>query len=149
MLPEHLPDSESLEELYARNGFLRRMKVFSLLRMDKLKALLVVNESNLGLNLSELLNGITIIVNDPDGLTWDILSNALNHLVSVYDTPVVPLLVYPLTYLEERKISYEKKYQMLIMDMQHGMDFIYFMQQQLKTKIRFILKYLIRKYIKK
>jgi len=149
VLPDHLPDGESLEELYARNGFVRRMNAFSLLRMDKLKALLVVNESNLGLNLSELLNGITIIINDSDGLTWDILTDALDHLVSVYDSPVVPLLVYPHTYLEERKIDYEKKYQMLIMDMQHGKDFIYFMQQQLKTKIRFLLKYLIRKYMKK
>ncbi|MBW2674406.1 MAG: PilZ domain-containing protein [Deltaproteobacteria bacterium] len=142
-------DSDSLEELYKRNGFTRRWKVYSLMHADELKAVLIVNQSDLGLNLSELLNGIKIIITDPTGLPWDILSSAVTRLTGIYEVEKIPLLVYPHTYMEDNGIPYEKQYIMFVMDMQHGKDFLDYLKGRLKAKIRFLIKFLIRKYLKK
>ena len=46
---------ESLEKVYGRLGFTRKRKVFSLIHRNNLSAVLIVNQSDLGLNLSCLL----------------------------------------------------------------------------------------------
>lgn len=142
-------NDNSLEELYKRHGLQRKWKVYSLTHNHELKAVLVVNQSDLGLNLSELLNGIKIIVTDPTGLPWETLSSAITHLTGIYEVEKIPLLVYPHTYLDDNGISYEKEYIMFAMDMQHGKDFLDYLKGRLKTKIRFLIKFLIRKYLNK
>jgi hypothetical protein len=140
---------DSLEELYKRNGFTRKWKAYSLSHGQELKAVLIVNQSDLGLNLSELLNGIKIIITDPTGLPWDILSSAVARLTGIYEVEKIPLLIYPHTYLENNGIPYEKQYLMFIMDMQHGKDFLDYLKGRLKAKFRFLIKFLIRRYLKK
>ncbi|MBN2398325.1 MAG: hypothetical protein JXI32_08085 [Deltaproteobacteria bacterium] len=141
--------SDSLEELYKRQGFTRRWKTYSLMHAQELKAVLIVNQSDLGLNLSELLNGIKIIVTDPTGLPWDILASAVSRLTGIYEVEKIPLLIYPHTYLDNSGVSYEKQYFMFIMDMQHGKDFLDYLKGRLKARIRFLIKFLIRKYLKR
>jgi hypothetical protein len=142
-------EEESLEKLYGNNHFNRKWKAFSLTYLQELKAFLIVNQSDFGLNLSELLNGIKIVVTDPTGLPWDILSNAIDLLTNVYEADKIPILIYPHTYLENNDVSFEKRYSMLIMDMQYGREFIEYMQDKMNRKFRFLIKYLIGKYIKK
>ncbi len=140
---------ESLEELYKRYGLTRKCKAYSLTYMHELKAVLIVNQSDLGLNLSELLNGIKIIITDSASLPWDILSSAVSRLTEVYTVEKIPLLIYPHTYLENEDISYEKQYIMFIMDMQYGKDFLDYMKGRLKAKIRLLIRFLIRRYLTK
>ncbi len=142
-------DDETLEETYKRHGLIRRMKIYSLIHTQKLKAVLVVNQSDLGLNLSELLNGIKIIITDSASLPWDVLSSAVTRLTEVYDVEKIPLLIYPHSYLENKDISYEKQYLMFIMDMQYGKEFLDYLKGRLKAKIRFLIKFLIKRYLTK
>ncbi|MBW2561527.1 MAG: hypothetical protein JRE40_11840, partial [Deltaproteobacteria bacterium] len=93
--------------------------------------------------------GIKIIITDPTGLPWDILSSAVTRLTGIYEVEKIPLLVYPHTYMEDNGIPYEKQYIMFVMDMQHGKDFLDYLKGRLKAKIRFLIKFLIRKYLKK
>ena len=140
---------ESLEELYKRHGFTRKCKAYSLTYMHELKAVFIVNQSDLGLNLSELLNGIKIIITDSACLPWDVLSIAIARLTEVYEVEKIPLLIYPHTYLENNGISCEKQYRMFIMDMQYGKDLLDYMKRRLKAKIRFLIRFLIRRYLAK
>ena len=117
--------------------------------MQKLKAVLVVNQSDLGLNLSELLNGIKIIITDPASLPWDVLSSAVARLTGIYEVEKIPLLIYPHSYLENKDISYEKQYMMFIMDMQYGKEFLDYLKGRMKAKIRFLIKFLIKRYLTK
>ncbi|MEA3487254.1 MAG: hypothetical protein U9R20_06320, partial [Thermodesulfobacteriota bacterium] len=142
-------DDETLEEAYKRHGLIRKMKIYSLIHMQELKAVLVVNQSDLGLNLSELLNGIKIIITDSASLPWDVLSSAVARLTEVYEVEKIPLLIYPHTYLENEDISYEKQYLMFIMDMQYGKEFLDYLKGRLKAKIRFLIKFLIKRYLTK
>lgn len=106
----------SLEQVYARAGFLRKWKVYSLKFREKLNAVFIINQSDLGLNLSELLNGIKILVINPEDLSWNVLSIAVGQMSSIYRKKRVPLLFYPLEYVKAKNVPYEKKYQMWIYD---------------------------------
>ena len=100
---------ESIENLYDRLGFMRRWKAYSLTHYGELNAVLIVDQSSLGLNLSDLLNSIKILITDSEGLPWEILSTAINQLTGVYQTERVPILIYPSDYLEAKNAPYETK----------------------------------------
>jgi hypothetical protein len=124
-------NDESIEHLYSRAGLVRKWKAFSLKLEGKLKAVLILNQSNLGLNLSELLNSITILVTDSNSLPWEILSGAINHLTHVYQKEKVPLLIYPHDYLETCNASYEiKKYFLWILNLQYGSEYLAYMRKR-------------------
>jgi hypothetical protein len=142
-------DDETLEETFKRYDLLRSMKTYSLIHMQKLKAVLFVNQSDLGLNLSELLNGIKIIITDPASLPWDVLSIALNQLTAIYKVDNVPVLIYPHTYFEDNNVPYEKQYYMWIMDTQYGGHYLEYMKDKTKLKLQYIFKFLIGKYLKR
>ncbi|MBW2596147.1 MAG: hypothetical protein JRC93_09260 [Deltaproteobacteria bacterium] len=145
---EHSGDV-TLKELYKSHGFTRRWKVYSLAHVHELKAVLIVNQSDFGLNLSELLNGIKIIVTDPHGLPWEALSSAIDQLADIYKVDSIPVLIYPHTYLEGIDVTYEKQYYMWIMDTQYGADYLEYMKNKTKIKLRYALKFFIRRYLKR
>ncbi len=146
---EHTGDRE-LKEVYKSYGFKRGWKVYSLTHAHELKAVLIVNQSDIGLNLSELLNGIKIIVTDPYGLPWDTLASAIDQLTGIYEeVDNIPLLVYPHTYLENGSVPYEKQYYMWIMDTQYGADYLEYMKDRTKIKLRYALKFSIKRCLKK
>ncbi|MDD5723667.1 MAG: PilZ domain-containing protein [Syntrophales bacterium] len=139
----------TLKELYKSHGLTRDWKVYSLAHAHELKAVLVVNQSDLGLNLSDLLNGIKIIITDPTGLPWDILSSAIDRLTGIYTVDSIPVLVYPHTYLEGVDVPYEKQYYAWVMDTQYGRRYLEYMKDRTRIKLRFILKFLVKRYLKR
>ncbi len=104
-----------LEETFLNAGFKRTCRTFCLRFEEAPLAFFIVNQSDLGLNLSDLLNGITIIVMDEKKSTWKILSSALQTLDSFYETDHIPLLIYPARYAEEHGIRVDKQYQLWIL----------------------------------
>ena len=91
-----------------------------------------MNHSDLGLNFSELLNGITILVTNPEGLPWNLLSTAVGKLAAAYDMEKVPVLFYPFEYVQAEDIPYEKRYQLWALNVRHGQDYMEFMQRKFK-----------------
>jgi hypothetical protein len=123
---------ESLEEVYSRLGFLRRLKVYSLRYRGRLNAVLIVDQSDMGFNLSELLNSIKIMVINPEGLPWNILSIAIGQLTSAYHMERVPILFYPFHYAEASNVPYQKQYQVWILNVRFGDDYLHYMQQKFR-----------------
>ncbi len=140
---------ESLEKIYERNGLLRKWEAYSLIEGQKVKAILIVDQSNMGLNLSELLNNIKILVCDQEGLPWDVLSASIDHLIDAYETNTIPIMVFPDTYLEDKGITYEKKYLLWLADIQYGPEYLEYMRNKMKMKLRFLIKFLYKTYLKK
>ena len=120
---------ESLEKVYGRLGFTRKWKVFSLIHGNNLSAILIVNQSDLGLNMSELLNSVTAVVTDPESLPWEVLSLAVGQLADAYCLDSIPLLIYPSDYVEARDIPCDKQYMMWILNMYYIYKFMEYMQQ--------------------
>jgi hypothetical protein len=116
-------ETESLSQLYARHGFKRSYQSFSLKHNGNLKAVLVVNQSDSGLSLSDFLNGIKIIVNDEAGLPWETLSAAISQLTGSFTIDKIPILVYPSNYLEAKGVPSKKQYNLWILDSYYGREF--------------------------
>ncbi len=126
-------NDESLESVAQRLGFCRQWKIYSLVNRNCLKAVLVVNQSDVGANLSELLNGIKVLITDPENLPWEDLSLAVAKLTGVYHLDCIPLLIYPAIYNEITNISCEKKYQMWVLNVVHhpsANEFVEYLQRR-------------------
>jgi hypothetical protein len=122
----------SLENVAHRLGFLRKWKTYSLVYMGCLKAVLIVNQSDVGIDLSELINGIKTLVIDPENLPWKVLSHAIAQLTGVYPLDNIPLLIYPSIYADIINMPCEKKYYMWITYTRHSNKFLEYMQQTFK-----------------
>jgi hypothetical protein len=126
-------DDESLKSVYDRHGLMRKWKAYSLTHRGELHAALIVDQSDLGLNLSELLNSIKIVVTNAENLSWDVLSYAVGELVSAYEADKVPVLIYPHDYADAQGIPYEKHYCLWILNVQYGNDYLEFMADKFKV----------------
>jgi len=141
--------NETLEEVYRRHGFLRQWRTYALLKEQSLKAVLVVNHSSPGLSLSEFLNNIKVIVTDPAGLPWEVLTAALAHLAPEFQTEIVPLLIYPANYPSEQGLKVDRQYQLWIIDTQYAKEYLDYMEDKTKITLRFIINHLLRKMVPK
>jgi hypothetical protein len=122
--------NRSVEEAYAQVGLVRNWRVYSLCHSGDLNAVLIVNHSDLGFNLSELLNGIKVLVINPEGLPWSVLSSAIGQLAGEYQMARIPILFYPSSYVESKGIPYEKHYQMWILNVQYGNEYLDYVQKK-------------------
>jgi hypothetical protein len=124
---------ESLENTASRSGCIRKWTAYSLVHKGSLKAALIVNQSDVGVNLSELLNGINAIIVDSENLPWEVLSAAVAQLTGVYHLDTIPLLIYPSTYTDINGIPREKEYHLWILNaLHHPNEFPEYMQQRFK-----------------
>lgn len=106
---------KSLKESFVKAGFKRNCETFCLCFKEEQAAFFIVNQSDMGLNLCDLLNSIKIIIANNEGLKWDIIAAAINKLSSFYKEDNITLLVYPSDYLRGQGISDNKNYQLFIL----------------------------------
>jgi hypothetical protein len=125
---------DSLEKVSQRLGFTRKWAVYSLVNRGCLKSILIVNQSDVGVNLSDLLNGIKVIAIDSENLPWEVLSVAAAQLTGVYNLDSIPLLIYPSDYSDAVKIPSEKKYQLWITYMRHSNKFLEYVQRHFRMR---------------
>ena len=125
---------ESLTEAYGRLGFLRKWQAYSLNYEGKLEAVLIVNQSDFGLNLSELLNGIKVLLTDPEHLSWRILSAAIGNLLGEYHMEKVSLMFFPADNAKTMNIPFQKRYQLWIYDARFVTRFVQYMKRKFRIK---------------
>lgn len=120
-------DSDTLTKEYERSGFKREKILFSLKKDGFLKAIIMVNISDFGLNMSNLTNCVHIIVLDSDDLPRNVLYSTLSRLSRYYDENEITVLLYPLSYAETRSIPYEKIYNLWVINTQYGDHYLKYM----------------------
>jgi hypothetical protein len=131
-LGQNGPGQQSLEEAYGQHGFLRSCQAYALRKDEKVNALLIVNKSNLGFNLSELLNGIKVLVTKPDQLPWSLLSTAIAQLTREYRIEKIPVMFYPFPYVKACGIPFEKRYQLWVLNVNYGNEFMEYVQRRFR-----------------
>ena len=109
-------DEGELDAEYARQGFRRERHVFALRQDDRLKAVLSITLSDLGLNLSNLTNCVHAFVMDQEGTSPGTLMAGLRTLARHYRSEDLPVLVYPSEYADTSAMPYEKKYILWVLD---------------------------------
>jgi hypothetical protein len=105
-------DHGNLSEEFGKLGMKRERHLYALKRNDRLEAVAMVNLSDIGLNLSDLTNCITLFVLDQQGLTSEIIHNALSILMKSFGQEQIPILIYPEAAAKSLKIPVEKRYVM-------------------------------------
>ena len=123
---------EPLEQIYTRLGFSRKMRVYSLAYRGELTAVLIVNRSERGLNLSELLNCVKVLVTNRTALPWDVLSAAVSHLCARYDMEGAPIILFPIEHMEKRDLPHEKNYQLWVLNVDFGDEYMEYMQRKFR-----------------
>jgi hypothetical protein len=138
----------TIENLYGKYGLKRRYTAHVLKHDHKPKAYMIVDESDRGINLSELLNSIKVIITDSTGLPWDILHASLGRFVEIYGTRNVPVLVYPHRYVDSQGIKYDKKYNLWVLGASASDDYTEHLKKQARIRpVRLFLKILLAKFL--
>jgi len=140
----------SVERDYEKCSLRRRYNAYVLKYRGKAKAYMIVDESNAGVNLSELLNSIKIIVTDGKDLPWSILHASLARFSDTYGIPTVPVLIYPFQYADEQKIQYGKKYNLWVLSKKGSYDYSEHLKEQAKIRpVKLLLKVILSGLFKK
>ena len=121
------PESEGVGTIvdeYRNLGFIREKHIFSLKKNNDLKAVILVNIADIGLNLSDITNSIHVFVTDVNDLTEHVLEETLSVLSQNFEQTDIPVLVFPDTYASLHGLNYEKIYCLWVMHLQH-IDYYY------------------------
>jgi hypothetical protein len=121
-----------LEEEYRRLGFKKEKHLFALKADGLLKAIILVNITDFGLNLSNLTNCIKFIVVDPEKLTGDIFKKVIFKLNEKFPFEELTVLVNPVSFAEAIQLPYEKIYNMWIMNTRFSDPYFRYLERLLK-----------------
>jgi len=131
---ETIDEATNLE--YENAGFKRSRKLYSLKKNDELVAIFIVNIADLGMNLSELTNCIQVLVIDPKQVLKKHIINALSHLSAHYDHHEIPVLLYPDSYADDQKITYDKTYILTVLDLNYISPYLQFMKSLTTPRLK-------------
>ncbi len=109
-------DEDNLDKEYQIADFKRERRLLSLKKDGILKAVIMVNISDAGLNLSNLTNCIHVFCIDEDSLNRNTLYSALHVLSKYYDQDEIPVLLYPVSHADAQSIPYEKIYNLWVLN---------------------------------
>jgi len=124
----------TLEHIYAQQGLHRKWQAIALHFSGDLKAIIVKEESDAAINLSDLLNGFKVFVMDPE-IPPKVIFAAVENITRVKSAETYPLLIYPSDYIQNKDPSAEKNYIMWILNAQHANEFIEYMMSRFRMKI--------------
>jgi hypothetical protein len=119
---------------YRQLGLRRRRLLVALRKGNVLKAILVVNLSDIGLNLSDLTNCIQILIVDSEDMSKETLFGALSLLTAKIGVDRLPVLIYPQESAEKLGIVFEKCYHLWVIDTQKSDQYFNY----LKTLLKFV-----------
>lgn len=139
------PDEEQVEETYAHLGLTRRTTLYALQYEGHMKAALIIDQSDIGINLSELLNCIKVMVIDQDDMPGEILATAISHLTLVYETGQVPVMIHPYQYAENNGFAGTRAYYLWILDSRYADIYIRHMKKKIQIPpIRLLFRALLK-----
>lgn len=121
MEPESFND-QTLTETYTNNNLMRKRNIYALRFRDMPKALIDVQTSDFGLNLSEITNAITVYLIEPSSDFFDIVSCAIRRIALKYEKMSDPVMFYPHNYLIDCGFKADKEYLLWALDITLGSE---------------------------
>ncbi|VFQ47012.1 hypothetical protein [Desulfoluna butyratoxydans] len=115
---------EVLRERYSHAGLNRNRQIWAIRHKNVTAAILIVNTSDIALNMSELTNCIKVCIIRPDILDKQTLTNTLNILIKNYKTHRTPVLIHPLDWVDRTGFNYQKRYHFWVLNNRFFDDFM-------------------------
>jgi len=125
-------DNSSLSAVYGKAKIYRDIQLVALRNNGIMNALIMVDRSETGINLSDLTNGLKVFVIEPN-LPLTILKDSLSHLSGAFqDSTEVPTLIYPSTYGIDQGLEPEKKYTLWVINMEASDKYFRYLKLMLR-----------------
>ena len=119
LTPEKL-ECDELSKAYSKVGLIRQRQLFSLKNGGRLKAIFLVNTSNVGLNLSDITNCVKVFVTDSEQLDAGLLRTTVSVVAEITGKGDFPALIYPAEFAEEKQLEHEKIYNLWVCSLQYS-----------------------------
>ena len=111
---------DTLKEEYKMLGCLREKYLLSFKKRGVLKAIIMINLSDIGLNLSNLTNSAIVIIIDSEGIYNRVIKDLLTIIAHKFEMTELTTLLYPLDIIDNLSIPYEKVYNLWSMGVQYS-----------------------------
>ena len=128
-------DTEKFDELadtYREIGLIRDRHLFALEHNCELKAVIMVNLSDLGLNMSDLTNCITVFVMNRNELSAAIIQHVCTRLIKQFKQAYLPVLLHPAKDAAALKIATEKEYIFWTLNTNYGDEYFRYIKRLVK-----------------
>jgi len=109
---------EKVAKEYQKLGFKKEKHLYSLYKDGVLKVIVLANSSDVGLNMANLTNCVSVIVLD-ESVSVEMIDLVLAKASAVYDEDEIPVLLYPFSYAEKVSYPFEKTYMLWILNLQY------------------------------
>ena len=129
------PTNGNINELsYKFNeiGLRRERHLFSLKKEKVLKAVIMINVSDFGLNLSDLTNSITVFIVDDEELPYKIISTVNSLMSEKLSMGDIPIMIYPVEYLNLQNVSFDKIYNLWVLSSDYTDNYFRYLKRLLK-----------------
>ena len=123
--------TRTLSDQYKSLGFRKECFRYSLKKDGILKAIVIVNISDVCLNMSNLTNCLTVIVLEDD-VPRDVLMHLSSYLSDRYEGNEFPVLLYPPHQAMRCSIPTEKLYSLWVLNMQHTDHYFEYLENLIK-----------------
>ena len=97
-----------------------------------LKAVFLVNTSDVGLNLSDITNCVKVFVTDSDQLDAGLLRTTVSVVAEITGKDDFPTLIYPAAFADEQQIEYEKTYNLWVCSLQYSDEYFRYLGRLLR-----------------
>lgn len=115
-------NDHSLEEKYKSNDLVRKRELFALRYDGFTKAVIDVQSSDFGLNLSEITNAITVYLIDTSPINYDMVSFAIRKLSFQLNKMSDPVMLFPSNFLSDCGVCADKEYTMWAFNVPQGIE---------------------------
>jgi len=114
--------NQTLTETYQACGLTRKRELHVLRCQGNPKALIDVQSSDIGLNLSEITNAITVYLIDPSPDYFEMVSFAVHEFASQRNKMSDPVMVFPNSFLTNCNFHVDKEYTLWCLDISLGSE---------------------------
>ena len=121
--PRSYGSINNLSNDYLQLGFKRKRYLLSLKNERWIKAVVMVNTSDIGLNMSEFTSCIKIFIVDRKELPADALHASLCRICRNLKKSIMPVFIYPANFFSQMGLSYDKTYNFWALSTQHTDQF--------------------------
>lgn len=119
LTPETFNDT-SVAEAYRASNLKRDRYLYALRHGCDLTALIDVQDSDTGLNMSELTNAVVIYILDQEVFSPKVLQMLQCIMAVKHRKEKHPVLLYPSDYAKRHRLDYEKDYTVWILNLDHS-----------------------------
>lgn len=124
---------QDLIQEYHKMGFKKEKLVFSLKENNSLKAVYILNISDITMNMSDLTNCLKVIVIDDLNLKQEIFLSTFCYFFPYFDMSYFPVLIYPTEFTNKMNINIDKYYKLWILDLNYIDQYIKFYKRILRN----------------